>query len=294
VSDRDATDPETDSAPLRRVLVVGATGTQGGAVVDALLAADRPFDVHGLTRDPGSQAARTLAQRGVTLHEADPTDRAAVDRALAASEAAAVFLLTTGGADVERRQGETVVAAAAAADVAHLVFSSGGDADRGDHIPHVAAKHAVEELVRESGLRWTILRPHSFVSTLARNRDAVGEGRLPFPIPEGERFAFVDTRDIGRLTVRALAEPERFAGETIELAGEVCSLPELAAAVSDVVGHPVDPVHLPPDSLGPEMATFAAFMADASADPQALRDRYGFEPHDVRAALRALGWGEAA
>jgi hypothetical protein len=42
------------------------------------------------------------------------------------------------------------------------------------------------------------------------------------------------------------------------------------------------------------MATFAAFMADASADPQALRDRYDLEPHDVRAALRALGWGETA
>jgi len=49
--------------PLR-VLVVGATGTQGGAVVDQLQSGDHgEFDVYGMTRDIESEAAKTLEKR---------------------------------------------------------------------------------------------------------------------------------------------------------------------------------------------------------------------------------------
>nr|WP_264475090.1 NmrA family NAD(P)-binding protein [Salinirubrum litoreum] len=275
-----------------RVLVVGATGRQGGAVVDALLADDADFEVFGLTRDPDSESARALAERGVTVVEGDATDRESMDRVLAETDATDVFLLTTGGADAERRQGETVVAAAEAAGVGHLVFSSGGNAGAGGHVPHVAAKFAVEQRLRESPMRWTIVRPHSFVSNLARNRDEIASGTLSFPIPEGERFAFVDHRDVGRLAVRAFRDPDRFAGETIELAGAVVSLPELAEAVSDVVGHGVDPRPIPREAMGGGMATFAEFVAESAdvVDPDRLHRVYDFEPTDLRTALRESDW----
>ena len=51
----------------RGVLVVGATGTQGGAVARRLLDDDHDFEVYGLTRDPSSRAARHLAERGVRI-----------------------------------------------------------------------------------------------------------------------------------------------------------------------------------------------------------------------------------
>jgi uncharacterized protein YbjT (DUF2867 family) len=280
------------SSSPRRILVVGATGTQGGAVVDALLADGTDFTVFGLTRDPESEAAAALTERGVTAVAGDATDRESMDRAFAETGADGVFLMTAGGADVERRQGETVIAAAVAAGVDHLVFSSGGNADGGRHIPHVGAKLAVEAALGESALRWTILRPHSFVSNLARSREEIREGRLPFPIPAGERFPFVAPRDIGRLTVRAFREPERFAGETIELAGAVVSLPDLAAAVSDVVGHAVEPRPIPPEAMDEGMAAFSQFMADSAAvvDPARLRRAYGFEPTGLREALRESDW----
>jgi NAD(P)-dependent dehydrogenase (short-subunit alcohol dehydrogenase family) len=56
---------------VRGVLVAGATGTQGSAVVEQLLAAPRAYDVFALTRDPSADAARDLADRGVTLLEGD-------------------------------------------------------------------------------------------------------------------------------------------------------------------------------------------------------------------------------
>jgi uncharacterized protein YbjT (DUF2867 family) len=276
----------------RRILVVGATGTQGGAVVDALLADDTDFEIFGLTRDPETETACALAERDVTVVSGDATDRESMDRVLAETDTEGVFLMTAGGADAERRQGETVVAAAESAGIDHLVFSSGGNAGGGDHVPHVAAKFAVEQRLRESGLRWTILRPHSFVSNLARSRAEIAEGRLAFPIPEGERFAFVDHRDIGRLAVRAFRDPDRFAGETIELAGAVVSLPELAEAVSDVLGRPVEPAPVPPEAMPGGMAAFAEFMAESAAvvDPDRLRRAYDFEPRGIREALRDGDW----
>lgn len=275
-----------------RVLVVGATGTQGGAVVDALLTDDADVRVFGLTRNPESAAAERLRERGVSVVAGDATDRESMDRVLAETDADGVFLMTTGGAETERRQGETVVAAAEAAGVDHLVFSSGGNAGGGSHVPHVAAKFAVEEVLRESTMRWTILRPHSFVSNLTRSRGEIAEGRLAFPIPEGERFAFVDHRDIGRLAVRAFRDPARFDEETVELAGAVVSLPELADAVSDVLGRPVDPAPIPPAAMGDGMATFAAFMAESAAlvDPDRLRREYDFEPRGLHEALRDSDW----
>jgi len=59
-----------------RVLVVGATDTQGGAVVDRLLSGEHgEFAVYGMTRDADSDRAQTLSDRGVTVLEGDLSSR---------------------------------------------------------------------------------------------------------------------------------------------------------------------------------------------------------------------------
>ena len=57
------------------VLVVGATGNQGGVTIDHLLAAGREFAVRGLTRTPDSEAARALEARGVDIRRGDLNDK---------------------------------------------------------------------------------------------------------------------------------------------------------------------------------------------------------------------------
>jgi uncharacterized protein YbjT (DUF2867 family) len=57
-------------ADLKLILVIGATGAQGRAVVDALLkpaedGSHSPYAVRALTRDPNSKSAKDLAARGV-------------------------------------------------------------------------------------------------------------------------------------------------------------------------------------------------------------------------------------
>ncbi|KAJ7822175.1 NAD(P)-binding protein [Mycena olivaceomarginata] len=53
------------SAPL--IAVVGATGNQGGSVVQALADSDKPYRVRGFTRDPRKPAALELSKLGVAV-----------------------------------------------------------------------------------------------------------------------------------------------------------------------------------------------------------------------------------
>jgi uncharacterized protein YbjT (DUF2867 family) len=47
----------------RAILVAGATGKQGGSVVDSLLKANAPFEILALTRDATSSSSQKLLQR---------------------------------------------------------------------------------------------------------------------------------------------------------------------------------------------------------------------------------------
>src|SRR6202166_3201007 len=102
------------------VLVTGATGQQGGAVVEALLT--RGHQVRALTRNPASPAANRLRDRGVEIAVGDFTDHDSLVRA--ARGADAVYAMSTPyeqGAEKETAQGISITDAVKAAGVAHFV-----------------------------------------------------------------------------------------------------------------------------------------------------------------------------
>lgn len=112
----------------RHVLVVGATGNQGGAVVDGLLAADDDqFSVYGLTRDATSEKAQALADRGITVVEGDLNETESLRNAM--NEVDAVFAVTNyfiAGFESEIEQGTNLAEVAAESDIDHFVYSSVG------------------------------------------------------------------------------------------------------------------------------------------------------------------------
>lgn len=66
------------SSAKKLILVIGATGAQGTAVIDALLApatdgSPSPYIVRALTRDPSHERARDLTAKGVECFEGIPT-----------------------------------------------------------------------------------------------------------------------------------------------------------------------------------------------------------------------------
>lgn len=278
------------------VVVTGATGTQGGSVIDALASGEYgEFEIRGLTRDASSERARALAERGVEVVEGDMHDAERMAELFADVDRA--FVVTTffeSGTDAEIEQGRTAVTAAAEAGVDHVVYSSVGGADRDTGLAHFESKAAVEETLRGLDVGWTVLRPVFFMQNFERElADEIEAGRLPMALAEGVTLQLVDATDIGRAAAMALADPGRFAGETIELAGDELDLEAIAAAFGAHLGTEIEPIHVDVESYraeaGDELADMFAWFDEVGydADPADLRERYGLAPTDLAGYLAA-------
>ncbi|MFC7071196.1 NmrA/HSCARG family protein [Halobaculum lipolyticum] len=281
------------SATTTSVLVLGATGRQGGAVVDALRSGEfGGFDVTAGTRNPASDAAASLRERGVSVVPVDMLDEAALVAAMDGVDA--VFAVTTffeGGVDTERAQGEHVVAASAIAGVDHLVFSSVGSADADTGLEHFESKAHTERLIAASDVDATVLRPVYFMQNLAGQADEILSGTVSLALGEGTELAMVDARDIGRAAAAAFADPERFVGETLTLAGDSLTVDDVAAVLSDYLGSTVEAVHLDPEALrataGDELADMFVWFEETGydVDVAALAATLGFRPRDLETCL---------
>ena len=151
------------------ILVVGATGTLGMEICRRLVSAGQRFSAMvRSTSDPAKKEA--LNQLGGQLAQGDLKDRSSLLRACAGATA----VITTPTAILSQQHGDTfesvdlrgqmqLVDAVCAAKVGHFVFISvsGNLLKHGDN-PLCAAKQAVENHLRQSGLTYTILRPTFF------------------------------------------------------------------------------------------------------------------------------------
>jgi uncharacterized protein YbjT (DUF2867 family) len=256
---------------MQTILVAGATGQQGGAVVDHLLA-DGNWEVYGLTRDATTEAASDLESRGVTVVEGDMTDSERMHELVDGMDA--VFSVTTFfevGADGEIEQGRALADAAADAGVEHVVFSSVGSADQDTGLAHFDSKYEVEQYLDELGVPTTVIRPVFFMQNFAfMMREQIEDGTLAMPLNEGVSLAIVDADDIGQAAVLALNDPDHYVGDVITLAGDTRTLPEFAAAFSDHLGDDVEPVHVDIDDYremaGDEMADMFQWFNDVGYD----------------------------
>jgi uncharacterized protein YbjT (DUF2867 family) len=227
------------------ILVTGATGQQGGAVLRHLRR--QGFAVRALTRDVHSPAARTLAATGVAVVQGDFEDRASLARALdGASGAYAVQTpFQHGGVEGELRQGLAFADAANAAGIQHLVYSSVGSAERQTGIPHFESKYQIEEHIRALGLPHTILRPVFLMENFLASRDTILGGTLAEPLRPATPLQMVAVDDIGAFAALAFANPARWLGRAIELAGDELTMPQAAACFGRVLGRPVQYVQVP-------------------------------------------------
>jgi uncharacterized protein YbjT (DUF2867 family) len=141
-----------------QVLITGATGQQGGAVLRSLLAS-KTLSLHALTRNPSSPSSQHLASLGTHIHAGNLSNPSTLLPALTGIDAA--FLVTNLGKD-EAQQGKDFIEAAKEAGVGFVVLASVDGAERKSGVPHFESKWEVEECLRASGLKWTILRPVAF------------------------------------------------------------------------------------------------------------------------------------
>jgi uncharacterized protein YbjT (DUF2867 family) len=257
------------------VVVTGATGKQGGALVKSLL--ERGHEVRAITRSTDSAKAMELANAGITLVRASLEDTAALTKAL--EGATSLFAMTTpfeGGTQAETRQGISAANAAKAAGV-HLVFTSVGSANRQTGVPHFDSKYEVEEHIAKIGVRATILAPVYFMENLFFGKEQLAKGIYAAPLPPKRQLAQVAVSDIGAVAVRLLEESSRFAGKRFDLAGDELTGNDVVAILSRVTSRPFTYFQVPLDVVRQRMGEDAVKTAE-------WLDRVGYTVD--RAALR--------
>ena len=277
------------------VVVTGATGNQGGAVVKSLL--ERGHEVRAVTRTTDSAKARELANAAVTLVRASLEDTASLAKAL--EGATSLFAMTTpfgGGTQAERRQGISAANAAKTAGV-HLVFTSVGSANRNTGVPHFDSKYEVEKHIADIGVRATVLAPVYFMENLLFGREQLAKGIYAGPLPPTRRLAQVAVADIGTVAVRLLEDPARFAGKRFDLAGDELTGNDVIAVLACVTRRPFTYFQVPLDVFRQRMGEDQAKMAEwfdrvgFTADRAALRREFpDIAFHDFESWAKAQDW----
>src|SRR5438445_4934576 len=224
----------------KTVLITGATGRQGGAVIRHM--SPKGWKLRALARRPESAAARDLAEHGVEIVQGDLEDPASLERA--ARGAYGIYGVQdfwSVGAKREVQQGKNLADAAKKAGVEHFVYSSVGGAERNSGIDHWESKWEVENHIRKLNLPATMLRPAAFMENyyVAQVEIGILKGRLMDPIRGDKPYQTIAADDIGAFAALAFSRPRDFIGVELEIAGSELTNLEAAQVFSRVLGRTV-------------------------------------------------------
>jgi len=250
------------------IAVVGASGQQGGAVVQAL-EAGRRFRVRALSRNPGRHRGLADEVREADLNRADTLDAAFAG-------AHGVFLVTNGweeGTD-EIKQATTAVRAAKETGVEHLIWSTlpNVEAISGGRfrVPHFTDKAKVDRIVEEAGFvhHTFVVAPFYYQNLLgAVAPQKLSEGSLGWTLPIDPAVRCIHMGDVGELgdvVAGAFGRPDQAGhGEYLPLVGDFMSFDEIVDALNRQ-GHPFSFKQVPE-------AIFATLFPGAAQIAQMLR-----------------------
>lgn len=235
------------------ILVTGATGAQGGALVPLLL--QQGFQVRALTRNPARAAGQKLAKLGCEVVAGDLDDEASLERAC--TGVYGVFSLQNfweKGVGYQREidQGCKLARAAHKAGVRHFVQTSVAGCDNAKGVMHFESKWEIEKYIDSLGLPRTFLREVFFMENFVEPVMVGGEKKAMSPyfvmpmicglLDEGVKFHMITVEDIAWFAADVFAHPEAFIGKHLDIASDSLTAAEMRAVFRKVTGHRVLPM----------------------------------------------------
>lgn len=255
-----------------RVLVIGATGAQGGSVARHLLASGK-YRVRCLTRQPDSNASMALARSGAEVVRGNLDDPSALRAALRECDAAFGVTNFWEHGEGELQHGRNLIDALVHSSVQHTIIStlpntkllSGGRLE----VPHFDNKARIEEYARGLNLSATYLHIafyyENFLSYFPPRRQA--NGTYVFGFPQGNvPLAAVAAADIGGVVAAILAESFWYRGKVVGVVGDDLRVEQYAQSMARLLGRQVEYQYI----------AHAAFAALAFPGAQDLANMFEF------------------
>lgn len=261
------------------ILVTGAGGKTGRAVVDALAAQDEPV--------------RVWVRRPYQMEGIPCTDWIAGDLQdaplweAACGDVRAIYHICPNLHPAEVAISHTAVEAARRAGVEHFVYHSVLHPQTST-MPHHWRKLQSEELIFASGLPFTILQPCAYMQNVLAYWPSITEqGVYPVPYAPEARLSLVDLGDVAAAAVRVLTEAGH-ANAIYELCGpQPLSQTEVAALLATELGRPVRAERVAWDEW--ERSASGRGMADDAIQTLLAMFRY-YDRHGLVGNPNVLGW----
>ena len=267
------------------VLILGATGQQGGAVVQSLL--PRGHRLRMVTRNIDSPKAKGLREQGVEVLQGDLSDVGSLGNAAKGMDT--VYAMTTpfeSGVDAEVKQGKAIVDAIKKAGVGHLVFGSVASADQSTNIPHFDSKYEVEKYLVSSNIPYTIIAPVYFMDNLLSPWVLPGlkEGVIKMGMPIDRPLQQISVKNIGEFAATLIERREKVFGQRFDIAGDELTGDQMAALVTDFSGRKITYQGFDPEAMRADNADFAEMFS--------WFDRVGYDADikKLRQDFREVPW----
>ena len=250
------------------ILVIGATGAQGGSVARALLRT-RKYRVRCFTRHPRSEQALELQAKGAEIIKGNLDDMENLQ--LAMQDCYAVFGVTNFWEhfDQELWHGKNLVDAVSFSQVRHFVFSTQPDYFKLSHgrysVPQYDIKASLEQYARQLGIPATFIRVsfyyENFLNAFPLRKGQ--DGAYHFGFPQGDtKMSMVSVEDVGGVVSTILDHPEAYIGRVVGVVGEDRNCHEYAQIMSRVLRVPVHYDYIPRDQYAAQASPAAEEIAN--------------------------------
>ena len=261
------------------ILVTGAAGKTGKAVLDALAQSGQP--ARASLRRPG-QAGDLPAADTVVGDLGDPRLWHEACRGMEA-----IYLICPNMYPRELEVGRLAVKAARLAGVKHFVYHSVLHPQT-EEMPHHWQKLRVEEEIFRGGLPFTILQPCAYMqNVLAYLEEIAAKGNYAVPYSIRARFSLVDLADVALAAARVLTESGHD-GAIYELAGPAhLSSKEIALTLGDRLGSPVEAAQISLEEW--ELSASSGGMPAETVRALAAMFRY-YDSYGLVGNGNVLGW----
>jgi len=262
------------------LVVINATGQQGGSVVNAVLGdpqLSKEYSIRGTTRDPSQASAQALAKKGVEVVKADIDDAASLKKAFEGAHVVYANTVTVydGRAyEHEITHGRALADAAVSAGIPYYIYSTlpnGGKNSGGKlkNMGHFDGKEEVEQYIRTLPIKSAFFAPGTFMSNFTQTMapHPAGDGTYAifnFVSPETKFPLIATANDTGKWVAAILADFPKYEGKVLTAATALYTFNDIVEAISKASGKSVAYRQIPEENwrgfLPPTMKDHIAEM----------------------------------